>query len=142
MEQSSFIDADSAGAHPSSTRGTVLHVCTTCNRDRAKQAEDGLSGGERFLQVLRARFAGSQFELRAVQCLMGCDHPCNVHLCDPAKYSYVIGRFDPTEEAASALADYASLYAESDTGQVPYKQWPQAIKGHFVARLPPLDETP
>ncbi len=119
---------------------TVLHVCTTCNSDRAREADDGLSGGERFLQELQSRFADSDVELRPVQCLMGCEHACNVHLCDPAKYSYVIGRFEPNAESAQALADYAALYLDAETGRVPYKQWPAAIKGHFIARMPPLEE--
>ncbi|MEM7378537.1 MAG: DUF1636 domain-containing protein [Pseudomonadota bacterium] len=121
---------------------TVLHVCTTCNRDRAATAPDGLSGGEHFMQFLRAAFADTDVALRPVQCLMGCDHACNVHLCDPAKYSYVIGRFEPSAESADALAAYAALYTQSDTGRVPYKQWPAAIKGHFIARMPPFDESP
>ncbi len=117
---------------------TVLHVCTTCNRERAAEADDGLSGGEHFFNELQSTFSGSGVELRPVQCLMGCEHACNVHLCDPGKLSYVIGRFDPTAESAQALRDYAALYCESETGQVPYKQWPAAIKGHFIARMPPI----
>jgi predicted metal-binding protein len=37
------------------------------------------------------------------------------------------------------VVDYARLHAESPTGQVPFKQWPQGVKGHFVARIPAID---
>mgnify|MGYP001021787131 CR=1 FL=1 len=44
------------------------------------------------------------------------------------------------EEAAKAIVGYATLHAASATGQVPYREWPQEIKGHFVTRHPPLPE--
>ncbi|MEM6985401.1 MAG: DUF1636 domain-containing protein [Pseudomonadota bacterium] len=142
MDRSTPVDSASAGTPAPDQHPTVLHVCTTCNRDRASEADDGLTGGEHFLLALQEAFADKPVALRSVQCLMGCEHACNVHLCDPAKYSYVIGRFEPDAVSAQALADYAELYCASETGRVPYKQWPQAIKGHFIARMPPLDEIP
>ncbi len=39
---------------------------------------------------------------------------------------------------AQAIVDYARLHAASDSGQVPYRQWPEGVKGHFVTRHPPL----
>ena len=45
--------------------------------------------------------------------------------------------FDDTELARA----YAEKHAESETGQVPFREWPQAIKGHFVTRHPPLPDT-
>ena len=33
---------------------------------------------------------------------------------------------------------YAALHAASDSGTVPYRDWPAAVKGHFVTRHPPL----
>ena len=43
---------------------------------------------------------------------------------------------EPTELSATALLDYAVLYAASEDGAVPYKQWPPALKGHFLCRFP------
>ena len=51
-----------------------------------------------------------------------------------------LGGFDPEPEAASGIVAYAMAHAGSETGQVPYREWPQAIKGHFVTRHPPLPE--
>jgi predicted metal-binding protein len=52
--------------------------------------------------------------------------------------AYTLGRFAPTEEAAQGIVDYATQHAASDTGVVPFREWPVAIKGHFVTRHPPL----
>lgn len=68
---------------------------------------------------------------------MGCDFACNVTLQNSDKISYAIGMFEPTQEAAEAILDYADKYIESETGQVPYRTWPQGIKGHFRARTYP-----
>ncbi|MGH1559316.1 DUF1636 family protein [Caulobacter segnis] len=50
---------------------------------------------------------------------------------------YVLGRFEPTIEAARAILDYAVAYAASAEGVVPYRQWPEGVKGHFIVRVPP-----
>jgi hypothetical protein len=46
--------------------------------------------------------------------------------------------------SAHALLEFAALYAGSESGAVPYKQWPPALKGHFLCRFPatPLSSTP
>jgi predicted metal-binding protein len=49
-----------------------------------------------------------------------------------------MGEFEVSEEAAQAVVDYAALHSQSETGAVPYRQWPIPIKGHFVTRHPPL----
>ncbi|MDR7157252.1 putative metal-binding protein, partial [Sphingobium xenophagum] len=37
-----------------------------------------------------------------------------------------------------AILDYAVGYAQSEDGQVPYAQWPDGVKGHFITRAPPV----
>jgi predicted metal-binding protein len=69
---------------------------------------------------------------------MGCAGACNVAIQAQGKIAYTLGRFDPTAESAEGIVAYAALHAESDTGQVPFRTWPAAIKGHFVTRHPPL----
>ena len=49
----------------------------------------------------------------------------------------VEARFAADEEAARAILDYALLYAGSEEGQVPYRAWPEGVKGHFITRTPP-----
>ena len=57
------------------------------------------------------------------------------------KLNYTLGSFDPAQEDAEGIVAYARLHAQSETGQVPYREWPQAIKGHFVTRHPPLPKS-
>ena len=54
------------------------------------------------------------------------------------KLAYTLGDFEPGSDAAAAIVSYAELHADSETGQVPYRQWPEGVKGHFVTRYPPL----
>ena len=42
-------------------------------------------------------------------------------------------------ENAVGILEYAKLHAAREKGQVPYREWPKVIKGHFRARLPTLD---
>ncbi len=81
--------------------------------------------------------------MRRFSCLMGCERACNVSVQSNGKLTYVLGRFDPDGAAAGAIADFAQFHSESPTGIVPFKQWPQGIKGHFIARIPvaPVNET-
>lgn len=78
-------------------------------------------------------------QLQRTQCLMSCQRSCSAALHEEGKYSYVFGEFSPDSDSAEALLDFAAGYHVSDTGQVPFKQWPQGIKGHFVARIPPIE---
>jgi predicted metal-binding protein len=50
---------------------------------------------------------------------------------------YLLGRLEPTAETARALLDYANASLESRDGCVSYAEWPQGLKGRFIARLPP-----
>jgi len=75
-------------------------------------------------------------------CLMGCGGGCNIAIQATGKMTYVLGDFTPDGTSAAAIVEYARLHAESGTGQVPYRQWPAAIKGHFVTRLPVLQPDP
>jgi predicted metal-binding protein len=57
-----------------------------------------------------------------------------------SRVGYVIAELEPTEVVARALLDYAARYAETEDGAVPYKQWPAALKGHFLCRFPKATE--
>lgn len=100
-----------------------------------------MRGGARLAAALRAvqasdpRYAG--VAVQDMPCLFACQDFCTVHLRAPGKVSYVLGRFTPDEAAARAILDYAVHYAASDHGRVPFAQWPQGVKGHFITRSPP-----
>ena len=100
-----------------------------------------MRGGARLAEALRAvKASDPRYAAVAVQempCLFACGDFCTVHLRAPDKVSYVMGRFTPDAEAARAILDYAVRYAESPHGRVPFAQWPEGVKGHFITRSPP-----
>jgi predicted metal-binding protein len=121
---------------------TTLYVCETCRYDTTTREHEGRAGGAIFLEHIRQQFAEKNCtNLRVVPttCLMACTRHCTVHLREPGKINYVIGDFEPTVDNAKTLLDYVAKYQLSETGQVPYKTWPQGIKGHFIARTPPFE---
>ena len=117
-------------------------ACSTCRRDADRRTDDaGLSGGALLAEALRhEQAADPRFADIAVQdmpCLFACGDFCTVHLRAPGKIGYVLGRFTPDAEAARAILEYAAYYADSEIGQVPYRDWPEGVKGHFLTRTPP-----
>ena len=133
----------SAGAENRPKQPSWVTICDTCKRE--DWPGSGKTDGEKLAELIESLaeqdgVAGPEgpLRLRRVSCLMGCTHGCNVAVQAAGKLCYTIGRFEPTDEAAEAILAWARLHAESASGQVPYKQWPQAIKGHFITRHPPL----
>lgn len=117
-------------------------VCTTCRHSNdAREDAQGRRGGTRLAAALHAAKAeNGTYDGIAVQemrCLFACQDFCTVHLRAPDKVGYVMGRFQPGEEAARAILDYARAYAASEWGQVPFRDWPAGVKGHFITRTPP-----
>jgi len=117
-------------------------ACNSCRfAADARDDEIGRRGGALLVEALRAaKAADPAYDGVLVQempCLFACAEFCTVHLRAPGKVGYVLGRFRPDAEAARAILDYAALYADSEMGQVPFRQWPAGVKGHFITRTPP-----
>lgn len=122
--------------------GTAVVACNTCRLSAdAREGADGRRGGAMLVTALRdVKARDPAYDGVAVQempCLFACQDFCTVHLRAPDKAGYVLGRFEPTEDAARAILDYARAYAESAWGQVPFRDWPEGVKGHFITRTPP-----
>jgi predicted metal-binding protein len=122
--------------------GPAVVACSTCRYAAdARDDAEGRRGGAVLADLLGRvqasdpRYAG--VAVQAMPCLFACADHCTVHLRAPGKVGYVLGRFAPTEDAARAILDYARAYADSDWGQVPYRDWPEGVKGHFLTRTPP-----
>lgn len=124
-----------------------ITICDTCKREGWETTGMERTDGEALaalIEAVAARTTGVHGEdsaairTRRVSCLMGCTHGCNVAIQGADKLAYTLGRFAPDADAAEAIVAYARLHAASDTGQVPFRQWPQGVKGHFVTRHPPL----
>lgn len=117
---------------------STITVCDTCRRPHRKELKEEPSCGAWLLAEIEREAAAAGLTVRHVSCLMGCERACNVAVSAPGKLTYVLGRFDPTPEAAAAIVAYAAGHAASESGAVPFRQWPQGVKGHFIARIPPL----
>ena len=119
---------------------TTITVCTTCRQPHLREDKARTPCGEDLLALVQAAAEGAPgVSVRGTACLMGCEHGCNLAISDTGKLTYVMGRFAPEAEAAQAVVDYAAKHRESSSGAVPYRQWPQPVKGHFIARVPPLE---
>lgn len=118
---------------------TTITVCDTCKREGWEAGRGAATDGEALLALVEAAATGvAGVAVRRHSCLMGCAGACNVALQAPGKMAYTLGRFEPTAEAAEGLVAYAALHAAAASGVVAYRDWPAAIKGHFVTRHPPL----
>ncbi len=117
---------------------TTITICDTCKREGWDAETGNQTDGEILADLIEAAATGIPVKTRRFSCLMGCDRACNVTIQAEGKLSYTLGQFTPTPEAAEAIVTYATLHAASTSGQVPYRDWPQAIKGHFTTRHPPL----
>ena len=119
---------------------TWITICDTCKREGWETGDMAQTDGEILAAHIEKRAENSCVKTRRVSCLMGCTHGCNIAIQAPGKLAYTVGKFEPDAVAADAVVTYAELHAASATGQVPYRQWPQAIKGHFITRHQPLPE--
>lgn len=119
---------------------TWITICDTCKREGWDAATAQKTDGEVLAERIEPLAAALGVATRRVSCLMGCAHGCNVAIQASGKLCYTLGRFEGTEEDAAAIADYAALHQDSASGQVPFRQWPQGVKGHFVTRHPPLPD--
>lgn len=120
---------------------TWITICDTCKQDDWPERGMSMTDGEVLAGLVERAAAGiTGLSTRRHSCLMGCSGACNVSIQAKGKLNYTLGRFDPSEEAAEGIVEYARQHVQSDSGQVPYRQWPEAIKGHFVTRHPPLPD--
>ncbi len=118
---------------------TWITVCDTCKREGWSADTHPLTDGEVLVGHVEAALEGqNDIKMRRVSCMMGCARACNVAIQGDNKLHYVLGQFTPDRDAAEAIVGYAREYETSETGQVPYRTWPQGVKGHFTSRTLPL----
>lgn len=119
-----------------------LTVCVTCKLapDRAYDAR-GRTGGELLAAALEdaAASRGAAVTLSRHECLWACRDHCAVLIESAGRTGYLAGRFVPGDRAAAAILEWCAAYAGTADGEVPFARWPEAIKGHFIARLPRAD---
>ena len=117
---------------------TWITICDTCKREDWDPVLQPKTDGEVLAQLIEERAPISKIKTRRISCIMGCVRACNVTIQGPNKINYILGMFEPTANSAQAIVEYAELHKKSISGQVPYREWPQGIKGHFTSRVAPI----
>ncbi len=118
--------------------------CTTCRLSKDEKCNaQGVTGGEllaREMEALLADNGRSDIKVERHECLWSCKEHCNVLLRDTEKFSYLTGRFVPQRDNVEAILEWFDLHGQSEEGAVGFRQWPDGMRGHFIARIPPQIE--
>jgi predicted metal-binding protein len=119
-----------------------LVFCTTCKfPDGRKLNEAGQSAGQVLLAEMRALLhdrGRTNVDVVEQVCLWNCTQSCSVAIRDTERFSYITGRHVATRAQAEAILAWFDAHGKTETGEVPFRQWPDAMRGHFLARIPPV----
>jgi predicted metal-binding protein len=112
--------------------------CTTCRYSAdAKLGPDGRTGGETLIaHASEALGDRADVTIETQACLWNCKRHCSVYFRDDERFSYFTGDHAPTREQADALIAWFDQHGRAETGEVPFREWPDAMRGHFIARVP------
>ena len=114
----------------------VLHVCTTCRAGLPLTEGRPVRGRLMHEAVAALLAAEPSVELREVVCLSSCDSGCAAAISSPGKWTYLLGRLDPT--LAPDLLEYAATYAASRNGTVLPSKRPASLARMILGRVPDL----
>jgi predicted metal-binding protein len=118
---------------PAYEQEVELLACESCGgTDRDVR---GFTRGQRLLEQLRA-LPVQGVRVVGTRCLWNCQRSCSLHVRSAGRAGYVLADLQPSAEMARALLDWTALYAASHDGAVPFKSWPQLMRGHFLCRIP------
>ncbi len=113
-----------------------LLVCTRCRLDGEAPEDAERPGAVLYRQLAEAGIA--DVTLTPVECLSNCTQGCTVALRGPGRWTYVYGRFDPSNDTET-VRDGAAKYAGTSDGLVPWRERSQHFRKNCIARIPPLD---
>jgi len=116
----------------------ILFVCESCNSVHSDDVNHEKSEGATLLNQLHHLHQNGahqdELEIKPVGCLWTCDHPCSVAFSAPAKATYLLTNVPAAE--AEALLQFGTLYHHSKDGNIPWKQFPEALQSTEVAKIP------
>ena len=114
----------------------ILHVCTTCRAGLPLESGQAAPGQHMHDAVAALLGDAPAIELRPVTCLSSCDNGCAAAISQPGKWTYLLGRLDPS--LAPDLLAYAALYAAHRTGTVLPSRRPASLARMVLGRMPDL----
>jgi len=122
----------------------ILFVCELCHFSAIQKHHEGLLGGAHLLQQLSQHpdqsALSAQLEIRPVECMDACKHPCVAALSCAEKPTYLFTNLPPLE-SAEALLWLCDRYLERPDGQVRWREFPDVLKATMFAHIPPVAET-
>src|SRR5882724_5246130 len=121
---------------------TILYVCVTCrgNAAVAPDASAAVRPGARLLAAVERRLAADGDKGIAVvpaNCLSNCPRGCSAAVSASGKWTYVIGDLDPDRHAGDVI-DFARLHRAHEQGVPEWRDRPEHIRKHTIARVPPV----
>jgi predicted metal-binding protein len=118
--------------------GVTILVCTSCRAPAEPDDAATAPAGHRLLAAVKEAAGNSAAATHIVghECLWACRQGCTVLFRATDRTGYLAGRFVPGAQTARAIVDWAAAMARSVDGTVPWPEWPEGMKGHFLARLP------
>lgn len=117
-----------------------LTICQTCKNVLAPPTStDTKTAGALLTQhiVRQAQEKGATVDIQKHDCLWACKRGCAVTVQSDDKMGYLAGDFLPNDAAAAAILAWCAQIEKSKDGIVPFANWPDGMKGKFIARLPP-----
>jgi len=124
----------------STKQKTQIYVCKTC-KPEGFVGEDADRPGNLLAKALRDEAASRGLDvdisLKAVDCLSVCKRPCTVSIAGEGKFTYIVGDLEPGRDVADVLA-FAGLYGESEDGITKWRDRPECVRKHTIARVPPM----
>jgi predicted metal-binding protein len=121
---------------------TILYVCVTC-RGNAAVAMDAPAAerpGARLLAAIEQQLnagGGDGIDLVAANCLSNCPRGCSAAVSGSGKWTYVIGDLDPDRHAGD-IVDFARLHQAHEQGLPEWRDRPEHVRKHTIARVPPV----
>lgn len=124
----------------SDTSKTTIYVCNTCKPEGfvGEDAErPGAVLAKDLARAARERGIELDVELKAVTCLSVCKRPCTVSISGEGKFTYIVGDLEPGRDTEDLLA-FAELYGAAEDGITTWRDRPECVRKHTVARVPPI----
>lgn len=121
----------------------TLFVCKSCHCSSEERSNDQSADGTRLLEQLNTlaseQFQSEDFVIQPVACLWTCGQPCAVAFSAPHKPAYLFTNLR-ADEVVFALLQFGRLYLSRKTGNVPWEQFPEALRSVGVAKIPIVKE--
>jgi predicted metal-binding protein len=121
----------------------ILFVCEICQFSVDQKQHEGLLGGEHLLKQLSDfslnQTIYEQIEIRPVECMDACKHPCVAVLSCASKPTYLFTNLPPLE-STEALLWLCDRYIEREDGRVRWREFPDVLKSTMFAQIPPVEK--